>query len=224
MNFDPSQAPPALLHTLNVLWLLVVLHAAKSTRWRILCQHTFTFHLFFGIVLALTMLAMLRTGVKSGLAIHLLGITTATLIMGWKLAILAGSVALCLLTISGYEAPMSLGINACCQVLTPTLISYRFCRLLQRRLPHNPFIFTIGAGFFGGILALGACMVSTALLLYLMNTYSANILWEKYLRFMPIAIYPEGFINGLCISAMVAFHPKIISTFNPHSYFKDPKP
>jgi len=82
-------------------------------------------------------------------------------------------------------------------------------------------LLTLGAGFFGGILALSAAMLTTALIQHAGGAYSWDTLWDKYLQTLPIIAYPEGFINGVFATAMVAFHPNLLATFNPNDYLKE---
>ena len=93
--------------------------------------------------------------------------------------------------------------------------------MLRRYLPPNPFIYTLGAGFLGGILAILAAMLATALIHYAGGVYPWDTLWHKYLQTLPIIAYPEGFINGVFATAMVAFHPNLLATFNPNDYLKE---
>ena len=82
-------------------------------------------------------------------------------------------------------------------------------------------LLTLGAGFFGGILALSAAMLTTALIQHAGGAYPWDTLWDKYLQTLPIIAYPEGFINGVFATAMVAFHPNLLATFNPNDYLKE---
>ena len=100
-------------------------------------------------------------------------------------------------------------------------LSASLAALLRRYLPPNPFIYTLGAGFFGGILAILAAMLATALVQHAGGAYPWDTLWEKYLQTLPIIAYPEGFINGVFATAMVAFHPNLLTTFNPNDYLKE---
>lgn len=224
MNLAPALLP----HSLNLLaWLLLLallIRSACCVRWRVLANHPQTLHIFFFGVLCLAFLAALRIGTQPGLWLHLSGITAATLIMGRRLALLAGTLALLLLVATGREAFSTLAAHALLFVALPAYVSYGFCRLLQKILPHNPFIFTLGAGFFGGILALAATMLGVSLLLAASGLYGWPLLWDKYLKFLPIVIYPEGFLNGLLVTVMVAFHPHLLSAFNPDSYFNSQRP
>ena len=88
-------------------------------------------------------------------------------------------------------------------------------------MPPNPFIYTLGAGFLGGILAILAAMLATALIHHAGGVYPWDTLWHKYLQTLPIIAYPEGFINGVFATAMVAFHPNLLATFNPNDYLKE---
>ncbi|MDO4776831.1 MAG: hypothetical protein Q4A06_05150 [Cardiobacteriaceae bacterium] len=224
MNLAPALLP----HSLNLLaWLLLLallIRNACCVRWRVLARHPQTLHIFFFGVLCLAFLAALRIGTQPGLWLHLSGITAATLIMGRRLALLAGTLALLLLVATGRETFSTLAAHALLFVALPAYVSYGFCRLLQKILPHNPFIFTLGAGFFGGILALAATMLGVSLLLAASGLYGWPLLWDKYLKFLPIVIYPEGFLNGLLVTVMVAFHPHLLSAFNPDSYFNSQRP
>lgn len=221
MNIDPALISTPLLYGLLILWLSITAYAAISVRWAVLREYPYTVHIFFAVCLGLTLLAIMRTGVKPGLSIHLLGLTASTLLMGWRLSLLAGAVAQCLLVIAGYEAVVALGVNGLCQVMIPVAVSYGFSRLIQRFLPHNPFIFTLGAGFFGGCFALAAALWSSALLMLALGIYDWHTLWHKYLMFSFVAVYPEGFVNGVFITSMVAFYPRLISAFDPQNYFGD---
>lgn len=220
MNLHPQLFSPFILWAATFLWLALTLYAGLSIRWQSVRQHRIVLHIFFASTLTLTLLSLLRTGVLPNLGIHLMGLTAATLMMGWRFSLLANALSLILLSLLQIETPLALGLNGLLQGAIPIFISYGFCRLLQRLLPHNPFIFTLGAAFFGGCLALAGVILTTALTLSLLDIYPWTLTWHKYTKFLPVIIYPEGFINGVFISAMVAFYPSLLSCFNPKSYFK----
>lgn len=64
-------------------------------------------------------------------------------------------------------------------------------------------------------------MLATALIYHAGGVYPWDTLWHKYLQTLPIIAYPEGFINGVFATAMVAFHPNLLATFNPNDYLKE---
>lgn len=205
---------------INIIILLIIIKNLIQLPWKILAQNPFTYHLFFISTIAITLLWLMRIGMERGLLLHLSGITALTLIMGKRLALIAGSLAYLLLILLNKELLISAGINILLLVLLPIKISYWFYRLLEKKLPKNPFVFVLGAGFFGGMISLVSKMIITAMMFYFFNIYQFEIIWKKYLMFMPIIIYPEGFLNGLAIAVMVAFYHDKLSCFNPDYYLK----
>ena len=213
--------PPAFLHLANLLWLLIILTALYRARRQLPRLQPIAIHLFCGAIPVLTLLALLKTAAAPGLELHLIGLTAAALLMGGRLAILAAAFSQLLLLSLGELPPVALGLNGLTHAAIPIAVSASFAALLRRYLPPNPFIYTLGAGFFGGILALAAAMLTTALIQHAGGAYPWDTLWEKYLQTLPIIAYPEGFINGVFATAMVAFHPNLLATFNPEDYLKE---
>ena len=148
--------PPALLYFANFLWLLTILTALYRARRQLPRLQPVAIHLFCGAIPVLTLLALLKTAAAPGLELHLIGLTAATLLMGARLAILAAAFSQLLLLTLGELPPVALGLNGLTHAAIPVAISASFAALLRRYLPPNPFIYTLGAGFFGGILALSA--------------------------------------------------------------------
>ena len=204
--------PPAFLHLANLLWLLIILTALYRARRQLPRLQPIAIHLFCGAIPVLTLLALLKTAAAPGLELQL---------MGGRLAILAAAFSQLLLLSLGELPPVALGLNGLTHAAIPIAVSASFAALLRRYLPPNPFIYTLGAGFFGGILALAAAMLTTALIQHAGGAYPWDTLWEKYLQTLPIIAYPEGFINGVFATAMVAFHPNLLATFNPNDYLKE---
>lgn len=220
MNLSINLLPSFYFGSAFFLVILSLIQIIQKIHWRRLKKYPYTFHILGASILVLTLLSIMRASVSAGLSIHLIGATATTLMMGWRLAIVAIAMSQGLLICIGKEIFWAWGLNTFIFGFIPVLISFYFCRLLQKILPHNPFIFTLGGGFFGGILALSGVMLSVAGLLYFADVYSWEIIWNKYLKFMIVIIYPEGFINGLFIAGMVAFFPNTLSCFNPETYFK----
>ncbi|SUO96940.1 energy-coupling factor ABC transporter permease [Suttonella ornithocola] len=152
-------------------------------------------------------------------SLHLYALTAATLMMGKNIAYLCAVITQLFLWALGSEPLALIGWNCLLYAALPVYFSDAFCRLLQRLLPKNPFIFTLGAGFFGGILTMIIIMCATSLLLAITGIYPLSLSTDKYLKFLPVIVYPEGFINGVIITAVVAFMPNTLSAFDPDRYF-----
>lgn len=218
----------ALSHHLPTIALLfsaisisaILIYTFKRLAWHRLAQYPFTLHIFFLWSVLLCVVNLSRIGVAEGLQLHLLAVTAATLMMGWKLCYLAAVLAQLLMIATGFEPFALLGWNTLLYALVPILVSHYFCRLLQRLLPLNPFIFTLGCGFFGAIFAMSITMLISSAALAIFGIYPLDIIWQKYLKFILVIIYPEGFVNGVIVAGLVAFHPHIISAFDPDRYFR----
>lgn len=219
MNLDPALLPPMLTGAAWLMLAALLLAHLRAIPWAVLRKHPQTLHIFFIAVLCLATLAALRIGTQPGLWLHLSGMTAATLIMGRRLAIVGGTLSLALLVLGGRENLAAFPVSALLTVALPAYVSYGFCRLLQKILPRNPFIFTLGAGFFGAIVAFALTMLAVSAFCYALGLYDWHTIWHKYLKFLPVIIYPEGFLNGVVMTAMVAFHANLISCFHPGSYF-----
>lgn len=201
--------------------LAVLCYCLRRLDWTRLGQHRFTLHIFCLWSILLCLFNLGRTGLAEGLQLHLFALTAATLMMGWKISFLAAFLAQIMMSAAGFEPLALLGWNSLLYGLLPILCSHYFSRLLQILLPPNPFVFTLGGGFFGGILSLAATMLLSSLLLYAFGIYPPDIIWQKYLKFMLVIVYPEGFVNGVIVSGLVAFHPHVISAFDPDRYFQN---
>lgn len=204
-----------------IIWAIFLFIALVKIRKKWRGMQPVAVHLFFATVIILTLLAMMRVGTARGLDIHLLGLTSATLMMRQHLALLASVFSHLLLWILGRQALLTFGIDGVTEGIIPIYTTVIFAQLLRRFLAPNPFIFTLGAGFFGGILSLSATMLATALLLWTTGLHPWDVVWHKYLEFLPVIIYPEGFVNGVFTTAMVAFYPNLLAEFDPKRYFKE---
>lgn len=220
LSTAPLTYPPALLFAAHAISLILLIRTLYRLPYRILARNPVTLHIFFIISLLLTLLALMRIQSTPALTLHLSGITATTLIMGKRLAFLAGFLSQLLLLVLARQTLAMLGLTLLLEVALPIAMSYAFHRILERKLPKNPFIFALGAGFFGAILSISATMLISAGIVWTIAVHDFTTIWSKYLMFMPIIIYPEGFLNGLITTAMVAFYPKHLSCFNPDWYLK----
>lgn len=161
----------------------------------------------------------MHAGIKPGLHFHVLGLTAATLLMGWRFSLLAGALVVIVMAGFGKIRIAEIGLTYCLVVIIPVLFTYSLYLLIQRHLPQNPFVYILVAGFLNAGLtqAVHALTVSSV---YLWDgIYTTKELWLDYLRFLPLMMFPEGIINGMFLAGMVSFNPQWLSTFDEDSYF-----
>ncbi len=209
-------------HGFSLLLLVLTLPLALARApWRALRSDPQRVHLVAGGALGCLLLWLLNINIVDGIVLHLLGMTTLTLAIGWSLAVIAGSLALLVvrqllgLEIAGYPVAWVL------TVLVPATVTILLAKMLYRPGLRNPFFYMLGAGFLGGGLVVLADATVAGVLLWggTESPWSADSaqLWPLLLLMM----FSEGFINGLCTSAMAVFFPHWLKTFDEGFYLDD---
>jgi len=103
-------------------------------------------------------------------------------------------------------------------VLVPVLASYGFIRLLERMGPRNIFVFMLGGGFLGGMVALLFSLLAHFTLFYLFDARAQLDMLAQYAYLILLMLLPEGFINGAMISVLVVFQPGLVRAFDDRVY------
>lgn len=219
MYIDPELLPPWLsgLVTLGILpWLAC---AAWYAPWRSLQLAPARVHLVAGGSVACLILWLMNVRGIEGLVFHLLGMTTLTLMLGWSLATLGGSLALLVfilfngLPISGYPTAWLFTVGF------PAVVTWCAGRLLYRPRFRNLFFFILGAGFCAGALVI---LVDALLAMTLFSAVGLGSWTARALDAFPVILlvmFSEGFVNGMCVAALVVFHPSWMKTLDEHFYF-----
>jgi uncharacterized membrane protein len=214
---------PASLQLGWVVYLMVVFWALWRAPWLELFSDFRRQHLLFGTVLGLFLLWLLRRDFPSGISFHFIGMTAVVLLLDWPLAIVAGFLAQVGVLLLGSQSLSALGVNGLLLVLVPVLVTECCALWVERLQPRNLFVYIFCSGFFPAALAAVACCLLGWYLLkwggiYELPTYelgdSAGYLW--------LIMFPEAFINGTVITALVVFCPDWLETFNRTRYLQAP--
>lgn len=204
-----------------VFWSITLAFAVRYADWRALRSEPSRYHLLFGGTLFCVLLWLMTVRVVEGLWIHLLGATALTLILGWRFAIIAGSVAVLIHTAFIAESLLAAAPAWLLTVAVPVTVSRGLVHLLQRLKSRNLFIYMLGAGFGGGMLSVIAAAVVAVSLLWLIDqggwVEQALSNWQ----FIALVLFPEGFINGMMITALSVFYPDLLKTFDDKRYLGD---
>ncbi|WP_278349803.1 MULTISPECIES: energy-coupling factor ABC transporter permease [Marinobacter] len=201
-----------------VLFAMILLKAVRSVDWPALRRDNALQHSFFGAAVILGFVWQLRAGISPGLAIHIFGITVITLMLGWALAVLAGLLALVITVITGREPLLMFAANGLITVMVPALVSHGIMLWERRRNFRNFFAYIFFCGFFGAGLSVAAAGIVMCLMLWSSGTYSFDELVHEYLRYLPLFMIPEGFINGTFVTGLMVFHPDRLSTLDQSRY------
>lgn len=217
MNLGPSDP---LLLLLNLMAMAILGGVARQYNWAALRECRPAQHLFFGSVVVIALFWHFQAGILPGLGFHIMALTAAMLMMGWRLAILAGALAQVMLVLSGKLPLVQLGFVIVLKVALPVIFSYVFFLLVDRRLLRNPFVYILVGGFLNAGFTHAFADVLLSSVFWLADIHDGGRIWNDYLRYLPLMMFPEGVVNGMFISGMVVFHTRWLSTFDEDSYFR----
>jgi uncharacterized membrane protein len=211
-------------------WFVYLLFAPTSmilgwaiwqVNWQALKAQSLLQHVFYSACLALAILWSIRAGLSSGLGIHFMGLTAATLVMGWPLAIVAGAIGLLSVTIMGLESFSGFAVNFVVCVVLPILTSWCVLKFVQRKFPANPFVYVFLCGFFNGAISILVVACVTSAMLGLLEVYTWEAVYEGYFMYLPLMLFPEAFINGMVVAGVMGTFPHLLSSFDVAKYFSD---
>lgn len=200
------------------LFFLVLVQAARSVRWHALRRDNALQHSFFGAAVVLGLLWQMRAGIYPGLAIHIFGITAVTLMLGWGLAVFAGLIALIFTVVIGREPAAMFAANSLVTVMVPALVTQSIMLWERHRNFSNFFAYIFFCGFFGAGISVAASGLLMCLMLWLSGVYEFSELVHDYLRYLPLFMLPEGFVNGTLVTGLMVFHPGRLTTLDQSRY------
>ncbi|WP_417565168.1 energy-coupling factor ABC transporter permease [Marinobacter sp.] len=201
-----------------LLFLVILARALRSIDWQALRKDNALQHSFFGAAVVLGFVWQLRAGISPGLAIHVFGITVITLMLGWALAVMAGLLALVITVITGREPLVMFAANGLVTVMVPALVSHWIMLWERRKNFRNFFAYIFFCGFFGAGISVAAAGVVMCLMLWSSGVYTFDELVHEYLRYLPLFMIPEGFVNGTFVTGLMVFHPDRLTTLDQRRY------
>ncbi|ERI53026.1 hypothetical protein EA796_13500 [Pseudomonas sp. AOB-7] len=211
--------------TLAAGWLIylpALLWAVWRAPWLELCSDLRRQHLLFGTMLGLFLLWLVRRDFDSGLSYHFIGMTAVTLLLDWPLAVLAGLAAQLGLLAIGRQDLAALGVNGVLLVLIPVLVTELCALRVERAQPRNLFVYIFFCGFFPAALATLLTLLGGLGLLWLDGLFPMPPWLDDFAGYLWLVMFPEAFINGTVVTALVVFYPDWLETFNRSRYLQAP--
>ncbi len=221
MNITDNLLSGSWLWIADILYLCALLFAVWRSPWKVIVNNRGLQHLFCGATVLLLLMWSMRAGISPGLSIHFLGITALTLILGWDLAILSGSLVLLGMTLLGKESWEGFAVNGICLVLIPALLTYWIHRFVDKKLPKNFFIYLFLCGFIGAGVVVAVSGVAVSTILWLDGVYPWSKIQHEYIDYLPLIMFPEGLMNGILMTGIMVFYPDWIRTFNARVYIDE---
>ncbi|MEI4962413.1 energy-coupling factor ABC transporter permease [Aeromonas caviae] len=201
-----------------LLWLVLLAFSLNASLLRTLGAHPLYQHLCLGGAIVLVPLWTLRAGLHEGLEIHFLGLTSLTLLLGWRLALLAPCLTLLLLAYFGVIPLADIGWQALIGVALPVATSWLLFLGSWAWLPRHLFVYLFVAAFLGGALSISAKVIASALLMGVSGTYSWHTISADYLSIWPLLLFPEALLNGMTMTLLAVYRPYWVNTFFNREY------
>ena len=211
--------------TMTTAWLLyvpVLCWAIWRSPWVELFTDSHRQHLLFGTVFALFLLWLVRRDFDTGVSYHFIGMTAVTLLLDWPLALVGGLVAQLGLVALGRQDLAALGVNGLLFIGLPVLVTEACAILVERAQPKSPFVYIFCSGFLAAALAALLCLLLALGLLWFEGLFEMPIWLSDFIGYLWLIIFPEAFINGMIVSALVVFSPEWLETFNRTRYLSAP--
>lgn len=203
-----------------VLWIVLAycLPDWKKVVWPKLEKEKAFQHLVFATLFFFSILWATQAGVKEGLQIHFLALTTLTMMYGWRMAFLISIPAMLvnhlLHDVSLLQLPTSLVLSA----LLPIFISYLVFLLSYHYLPRNIFVFIFVAGFFNGAITGSLHLLINSFYHLSVGHYDWETIQHNYFIFVPLLAFPEGLLNGMSLAVLTVFKPEWLRVFSDRDY------
>lgn len=202
-------------------WLIALTSLAWAVRtapWPALRAEPMRIHLVLLAVVFLTGMWTLSATLMPGLTLHFLGVATVTLVIGLELTLIAGLIAAILSALLFGHGLAITGWTFLLSAALPAAITYGITRASQRFLPPNFFIYLFIGVFLSAVLGVLAHGGGTALLVMALGLYDGDIVWNNYLRILPLLAFSEGVINGMLMTALALVSPQLVISFDDHHY------
>ena len=222
MTFSADLLPGWLNLALGSFMLALLAVAVRLADWRALLAVPSRLHLIFGALGFCLGLWMLGVDVAGVLRVHLLGMTAVTLMLGWCFALQCGSAALVLLLWVTGDGIGALPAAWLCTVAVPASVSRLLVSRLARIERQNLFMYTLGGGFGGGMVAALCAILAALPILWLAGQESLLARGLENWPAVSLLLFPEGFINGMLLTAACVFYPQAVKTFDEKVYIDKP--
>jgi uncharacterized membrane protein len=219
MDISAGLLPPAWLWVAALVYALLLLLALTSAPWQKIGDNEAS-HVYFGSIVLVIVLWILRGGIQPGLDFHLLGMTALCLMFEWQFALFAASLVLAFTTWQGAAGWQAFGINALLMGGLPVLFTRGFLAVCQRYLPHNFFIYIFINAFLAGALSMLLVCLGSATVQHFAGVHAQGTVIRDFLLVLPMLMFGEGFMNGVAISLAVAYRPQWVATFHDSWYLK----
>jgi uncharacterized membrane protein len=192
-------------------------YAAATAPWSGWLGRADRQHVWLGSLVLLLLVWSLRAGITPGLTLQFLLVPALTLMHGWRLALVGVGA---LLAADGLQHGdwAAWPANLLCSGAVPALLIAALQRAVERRLPHNYFVYFFVTVFLGSMLAFNAAGLARLGLLLAGGSLPPGHRVPEYLLLLMLMSLTEGFINGIVMAVAVVHQPQWVASFDDRLY------
>lgn len=218
MILPPDTLLPSVVIVLCWALWIALLPIAFGMLWR--AWNPSLRHLYPASTFVVFLLWQLGVFPPAGPGFHFLGLTAYTLMFGWGPGILGASAVVLGHTLEQGAELRMLAVNSLILAVLPVSLATLVYHLSHRYLPHHLFIYLFIAAFFSAIFStvITVGLFSAALV----GGGVHNFAWlsQQYLAYLPLFVFPEGVLNGMITTILVALRPQWLRSFDDHTYLR----
>ncbi|GKT11046.1 MAG: hypothetical protein ISEC1_P0009 [Thiomicrorhabdus sp.] len=201
-----------------LLFLSSLVWAFKTAPWHKVEGDRGAQNILLATALILFFLWQLSASLGNGLTFHFLLGTLLTLMFGVQFAFIAMVLALIGVTFESGLGWLSLGINAVLMGLVPIIITSLMLRFSRAYLELNFFVYVIFNAFLASAIGVVVSLSLGAWVMWVTEAHSLAMLKQSFIPYIPLMATPEGFLNGLLMTAVLFLKPNWVSSFNGESF------
>lgn len=205
------------LASIGSVYGVIVGAALWYAPWQRISQHS-KLHVYAGALVTVLLLWMVRTEPERGIVYHTLGMTSLTLMFGWCLAVIGGTLVMFMQMGFGVIGWGEMVLSGIVEVLVPASATIFLLAAVRSYLPKHFFIFVFINAFFGGGIAALLNGLSAVGLLLLFGEVGTEKAADWILPILPLMMFPEGFLNGLAMAMLAATKPEWVYSFVDREY------
>ncbi len=204
-------------------WLLFLgslIWAFKTAPWHKIEGDKGAQHVLLVAVVIVFFTWQFAASLGEGLTFHFLLMTTLTLMFSPQFALLGMSLALIGVTFEAGLGWLSFGLNGVVMGLLPIMVAALMLKASSRFLEKNFFVYVFFNAFLAAAIGVVASLSVGAWVLWVSEAHSLEVLKQAFLPFIPLMAVPEGFVNGMVMTAMILLKPQWVSSFYDQTYLK----
>jgi uncharacterized membrane protein len=201
----------------------VLVAALRGLHWPRLAEPA-SAAVFGAVLVSLCLLRLAAVPLTPGLELHFSGAAIATLMFGWRYALLA----LALATLADRLATGAAWIGLPWEFLVggalPVAGTWWLLAATRKWLPRNPFSYFLAAAFAGGLLSMALAQGARGAIAALAGSDGAGSSLGDYLLSLPAMMFGEGFLTGGALAVLATYRPQWVATFDDDFYLRGGAP